>query len=204
MSSKTDMPAIDTIFFDWGGVIAGDPGDDFLGLLLRTIGASDAQVEEILDTYKISFMKGEISEAEYWENLKRHYGFSIHDTISDEFKKWRGLEVNSQVLALVEQAKLRGMRVALLTNVIEPTYNVLNAAHCYDHFDVVLASCKLGLVKPQPEIYQLALDELQTNAKRSLFIDDKQKNLDPAIAMGFQTILAEDPSQIIRDVNSYF
>ncbi|MDQ5886166.1 MAG: glucose-phosphatase [Patescibacteria group bacterium] len=204
MNSKAEDSTIDTIFFDWGGVIAGDPGDDFLGLLLRSIGATEAQVEEILDTYKISFMKGEISEAEYWDNLKRHYGFSIHDTISDEFKKWRGLEVNDQVLALVEQTKSKGMRAALLTNVIEPTYNVLNAAHLYDHFDVVIASCKVGLAKPQNEIYQLALDLLKTTPEKSLFIDDKQKNLDPAKAMGFRTILAQNPEQIIRDVNNYF
>lgn len=198
------MTSIDTIFFDWGGVIAGDPADDFLGMLLRSIGASEAQVEEILDSYKISFMRGEISEAEYWDILRKRYSLSIHDSISDEFKKWRGLEINNQVLALVEQTKAKGMRAALLTNVIEPTYNVLNVAHCYDHFDVVIASCKVGLAKPQPEIYQLALDMLKTTAEKSLFIDDKQKNLDPAKAMGFQTILAENPIQIINDVSKYF
>jgi hypothetical protein len=40
--------SLKTIFFDWGGVIANDPGDDFPSQLLRQLGASGQQVEEIL------------------------------------------------------------------------------------------------------------------------------------------------------------
>lgn len=194
---------IDTIFFDWGGVIAGDPGDDFLAILLRDIGANESQIQEIFENYKISFMKGEISETQYWDSLKSDYGLTIPDTISDEFKKWGGLIKNESVLALVNEAKKLRHKVALLTNVIEPTYNVLNEAGCYDYFDAVIASCKVGFAKPQREIYQLALDKMNTTAAQSIFIDDKQKNIDPAAAMGFHTILALNPEQIIRDTRAY-
>ncbi len=198
------MNNINTVFFDWGGVIAGDPADDFLEKLLVAIGATDSQVQEILDTYKISFMKGEISESEYWNQLNKSYGLSIHDTISDEFKKWKGLIVNDKILSLVHETKAKGYKTALLTNVIEPTYNVLKAAGCYDHFDEVIASCKVKLAKPEREIYELSLNRLDTTASQSIFIDDKQKNLDPAIEMGFHVILAENPQQIINDLRRYF
>lgn len=195
---------MDTIFFDWGGVIADDPGDEFLGELLLSIGANETQVQEIFETYMIRFMKGEISESEYWNELRKKYGFSIHDTISDEFKNWRGLEKNDAILSLVDEAKANGYKTALLTNVIEPTYNVLSDAGHYDRFDEVIASCKVGFAKPQIEIYELALNKLHTTAHRSVFIDDKQKNIDPAIELGFQTILAQNPRQIIHDVRTYF
>ncbi|MFO0920385.1 MAG: HAD family phosphatase [Candidatus Saccharimonadales bacterium] len=198
------MNNIDTVFFDWGGVIAGDPADDFLEKLLINIGATHKQIEDILATYKISFMRGEISEKEYWSQLNQKYNLSVHDTISDEFKKWKGLIVNEKILSLVNESKANGYKVALLTNVIEPTYNVLMSAGCYEHFDVVIASCKVGLAKPEKEIYDLALKYLDTTPDKSIFIDDKQKNLDPAIAMGFHTILAENPTQIISDLRRYF
>jgi putative hydrolase of the HAD superfamily len=189
-----------TIFFDWGGVVANDPGDEFLGLLLKQIGATDGQVQEIFKTYMSRFMRGQISEAEYWSELNKHYGFKIHDSISDEFKKWRGLVANQNILALVDEAKAKGLQTAIFSNVIEPTYNVLRQAGYYDRFDEIVASCKVGLAKPQPEIYQLALDQLNTTASQSIFIDDKQSNLDPAAKMGFTTILAQSPAQIITDV----
>ena len=194
------MPKIDTIFFDWGGVVANDPGDDFLGQLLKNIGATDEQVVTIFDTYMKRFMRGQITEREYWQEIKSNVGLSIPGTISDEFMKWNGLTANQSILSLISELRQDGLRVAILSNVIEPTYNVLKKAGYYDLFDETIASCKVGSAKPEPEIYQISLDKLGTTADKSLFIDDKQRNLDPASQMGFSVILAENPEQIIRDI----
>jgi putative hydrolase of the HAD superfamily len=148
------------------------------------------------------FKRGEISEAEYWQELRTKYGLVIHDSISEEFKKWRGLAANDDVLALAKEAKNRGLRVAILSNVIEPTYNVIKAAGYYNLFDEIIASCKVGHVKPEEEIYKIALDRFGVTAKESVFIDDKQYCLDPAAQMGFKTILAQSPQQIISDVRA--
>lgn len=198
MSDKTYT----TIFFDWGGVLANDPGDEFLGDLIRSIGASEEQVKEIFETYMKRFMRGQISEAEYWQELRSKYGLAIHDSISDEFKKWRGLVANNDILALAKEAKNQGLKIAILSNVIEPTYNVIKAAGYYDLFDEVIASCKVGYVKPEEEIYKIALDRFGVTAQESIFIDDTQHCLDPAAQMGFKTILARSPEQIIDDVRT--
>ncbi len=194
------MPKIDTVFFDWGGVVANDPGDDFLGQLLKNIGATDEQVATIFDTYMKHFMRGQITEQEYWQEIKSNFELSIPDTISDEFMKWNGLTANQDILDLISELKQSGLKVAILSNVIEPTDNVLKKAGYYDLFDETIASCKVGFAKPEQEIYQISLDKLGTTADKSLFIDDKQRNLDPASQMGFSVILAENPEQILRDV----
>lgn len=193
-----------TVFFDWGGVIANDPGDEFLGDLIRSVGASDAQVQEIFEAYMKRFMRGQISEEEYWQELRAKYGLKIRDSISEEFKKWRGLVPNEDVLALARELKADGMHIAVFSNVIEPTYNVIKEAGYYDLFDEVIASCKVGYVKPEKEIYELALERFHVTPGESIFIDDKQYCLDPARSMGFKTILAQNPEQIIRDVRSCF
>ena len=189
-----------TIFFDWGGVIADDPGDDFLTRLLQAIGASPEQIQEIFQLYMQQFMCGKISENQYWNELRTNYRFVIHESISEEFKKWSGLIANQQVLELVDEARNEGWHTAILSNVIEPTYTVLQDAGFYDKFDAVIASCKEGFAKPEIEIYKIAVERLNTTAQESVFIDDKHANLKPAQAMGFKTILAKNPEQIIRDV----
>lgn len=191
-----------TIFFDWGGVIANDPGDEFLGQLLRDVGATDVQVQEIFKTYMKRFMRGDISEAEYWNELRSKYGLTIQDSISDEFKKWRGLVANNDILAVARDAKEQGLNIAILSNVIEPTYKVIAEAGYYDMFDEVIASCRVGYVKPEKEIYEIALNRFGVTAQECVFIDDKQYCLDPAAQMGFKTILAKNPEQIIRDINA--
>ncbi len=191
-----------TIFFDWGGVVADDPGDDFLAKLLEGIGASPEQIQEIYRRYMKQFMRGEITEQEYWNALRDEYGFKIQDSISEEFRKWNGLVANDAILALVDEAKASGWQTAILSNVMEPTYNVLRAAGFYDRFDIVIASCSEGVAKPDRAIYKIALSKSGATANESVFIDDKQRNLDPASAMGFQTILAENPEQIIADLRN--
>lgn len=194
------MSKIDTIFFDWGGVVANDPGDDFLGHLLKNVGATDEQVTAIFETYMKRFMRGQITEQEYWQKIKLNFGLSIPDSISDEFMKWNGLTANQDILDLISGLRRDGLKVAILSNVIEPTYNVLKKAGYYDLFDETIASCKVGFAKPERKIYQVSLDKLGTTADKSLFIDDKQRNLDPASQMGFSVIFAENPEQIIRDI----
>lgn len=196
------IPKYSAIFFDWGGVVADDPGDEFLGKLLQDIGATPVQIQEIFETYMKRFMRGQISEADYWRELQANYGFRIHASISDEFKKWRGLEANQDILALVKEAHDNGLKTAVLSNVIEPTYNVLQQAGYYDLFDVIIASCKVGYAKPEEEIYQLAVERLGVSAEQSIFIDDKQLCLDPARHMGFKTILAQNPEQIMQDARN--
>ncbi len=196
------MNNYDVVFFDWGGVIADDPGDEFLGQLLTNIGASEQQIKEIFQTYMASFMRGQIPEAEYWDSLRQKYGLNIRNDVSDEFMKWNGLLANERVLKLVEATKAQGIKAVILSNVIEPTYNAIDRAGYYTYFDDVIASCKVGYAKPQKEIYILALERMGVSAERCIFIDDKQANLDPAAAMGMKTILAIDANQIIEDINS--
>jgi epoxide hydrolase-like predicted phosphatase len=190
-----------TIFFDWGGVIANDPGDEFLGELLTRVGATEGQTRDIFKSYMKDFMKGTISEVDYWQALRVKYNLVIEDSISDEFKKWKGLAANQQVLELVRRSKEQGLKTAVFSNVIEPTYNVIDQAGYYDLFDDVIASCKVGLVKPEMEIYSLALERLGARPEESIFIDDKQSNLEPANALGVTTVLAVSAEQIIHDVH---
>jgi len=112
-----------------------------------------------------------------------------------------GLIANDDILALAKEVKSKGYTIAILSNVIEPTYNVLAQAGYYDLFDDVIASCKVGYVKPEKEIYDIALRRFSTTAKDSIFIDDKQYCLDAASEMGFTTILARHPEQIIEDLH---
>lgn len=191
---------IDTVYFDWGGVVADDPGDEFLSELLRQLGASDAEIQEIFRTYMKRFMRGQITEAEYWAALRSNYGYSIPDSISDKFTKWTGLRANQSILDLVAWVKAQGLQTAIFSNVIEPTYNVLERAGYYAQFDEIIASCKVGYAKPDPQIYQIALDRLHTTGERAVFIDDKESNLIPARNMGFTTILAQSPDQIIDEL----
>lgn len=192
--------AYTTVFFDWGGVIADDPGDDFLEKMLIECGATEAQRREIFTTYMKDFMAGKISESEYWNILKDTFALPIDESFSARIMDWVGLKANPEVLKHVAQLKSRGYKVAILSNVIEPSYNAIQKAGFYDLFDEVIGSCKEGFIKPQKEIYDIALERTGAKAEESIFIDDKEKCLAPAREMGFTTIQAQSAPQFLSEL----
>jgi putative hydrolase of the HAD superfamily len=60
------------------------------------------------------------------------------------------------------------------------------------YFDVFLSSCYLGLRKPDPRIFELALDVLQRDPEEVAFIDDRAGNCAAAEALGIHAIQYQD------------
>ncbi len=61
-----------------------------------------------------------------------------------------------------------------------------------EHFSVFLSSCYLGVRKPEPEIYEMAIAITQQPAGRCLFVDDRELNLECAVTAGIRTIHFRD------------
>ena len=55
-------------------------------------------------------------------------------------------------------------------------------------FRLFFSSCFVGLRKPEPAIYRLALETTQIPAPESCFIDDRALNLESAAKLGMHTI----------------
>jgi putative hydrolase of the HAD superfamily len=63
------------------------------------------------------------------------------------------------------------------------------------YFDVFFSSCYLGLRKPDPRIFELALDVLQRDPEEVAFIDDRAGNCAAAQALGIHAIQYQDEVQ---------
>jgi putative hydrolase of the HAD superfamily len=72
-----------------------------------------------------------------------------------------------------------------------------------DYFEVFFSSCYLGVRKPSPEIYNLALKITQQSAAQCILIDDRGLNLECAREVGMQTILFKDLAQLRSDLSSF-
>ena len=61
-----------------------------------------------------------------------------------------------------------------------------------DIFITFFSSCWVGILKPARRIYEVALAMSQAEAADSVFIDDRERNLEPARALGMRTIRFTD------------
>lgn len=100
----------------------------------------------------------------------------------------------------MREVKNRGLRAVVFSNILPTSAAKIREIAGYDGFDDEVLSCEVGLKKPDPAIYQKAIEVAQCRPEECIFIDDKESNLVPARALGIVTILATSTEQIKHDL----
>jgi HAD superfamily hydrolase (TIGR01509 family) len=110
----------------------------------------------------------------------------------------RRFRVHHDVLDLVAALKRRGLRLAVLSNTIEPHARYLRRTGLLRHFDVQVLSNEVGMSKPDPRVYRhtLRLLESEASPERVFFVDDLAENVAAAAALGIHGILFESGAQL--------
>ncbi|QRR01237.1 HAD family hydrolase [Dyadobacter sandarakinus] len=72
-----------------------------------------------------------------------------------------------------------------------------------DLFEKVYLSYEMGLMKPDPQIYQQVLDEAGLIAEETLFLDDNADNIAGAATLGIDTIHVQKPLTILEYLKDY-
>ncbi len=71
------------------------------------------------------------------------------------------------------------------------------------YFTNFFSSCFLGVRKPDPQIYQMAMGMTQMEAKEILFIDDRENNAQAARALGMNVIHLKDVKRLPEELRAY-
>lgn len=102
---------------------------------------------------------------------------------------------------MTRELHARGVTQAILTNNIAEFKGKWERLVPIEVFGAVIDSHEVGVRKPNPKIYELALDALGITASEAVFVDDLEANVAGAIAVGLQGVVAgPDPQQTRNDV----
>jgi HAD superfamily hydrolase (TIGR01509 family) len=134
---------------------------------------------------------GRIGDQEYWRRLLEPLGLntpaSRHAWVQRLFRPFE--HVHPRMRDLLEQLR-RHYRLALLSNASDWLATALKDEFRLDGvFDVVVISALVGMAKPDPAIYELALERLGLPAAATLFIDDQARNTRAAEALGIPSLV---------------
>ena len=144
--------------------------------------------------------KGELSLKEACDEVLAQLDDSYHPAVQNIFYNW--YEVMEVYSGLQEQIGLwadQGYRIYILSTTCEIFYRIEKAGllPVFPLLSGYILSSEVGVVKPEPEIYQKLLKKYGIDPTESIFIDDIQANLDTAAELGFETILAKRESDNI-------
>ena len=180
---------ISTVIFDLGGVVFSYDPDTRLQQFSAFTGETTNTVRKrLIDSgYSQSCDLGRFKgERAYREGIQA----LGHRMTMEHFRNmWVSVfEPNEEVVVLVRRLKTRAA-IALLTNNSDLVRDGLEDSYpdVLELFRPQLFSADLGVMKPDPRIYQLVLNLLDSEPAETLFIDDTAKHIAGAQTMGLTT-----------------
>jgi len=154
--------------------------------------------------------RGKITSDEFRNSIRKEGNIQLSDEVFDDCWNAMLLDIPKHRLDFLTELKTN-YRTFLLSNTnfihlkkiaayLESTYSVTDIA---PFFNKVYYSCKLGMRKPEPEIFQLVLNENKLIPEESLFIDDVEENISVAQSLGLQAILLKRGEEVTEVVNDF-
>ncbi|KTG17411.1 MULTISPECIES: HAD family phosphatase [unclassified Guyparkeria] len=189
------------MLFDFGGVIAEEGFRRALVAAAHRHGLDpEALSQHAMDAvYESGFVLGKGGEADFWQALQEKMPFpETFDAFRAEVM--RGFVLRPDMLALVDDLRLAGLTVAILSDQTHWLDELDRRDGIYRHFDRVFNSYYLGKGKRDPSIFRDVLDELGYPASATLFVDDSESHVERARGEGLRAVQCERPGPCIEAV----
>jgi FMN phosphatase YigB (HAD superfamily) len=173
---------ITALVCDVGGVLLDMSGPERRSPWAQRLGITvDALCEQVWDA--IGFRNGS-QRPEVIDRIAQRTGLTGIDATAllDDFAShW----IRNEELVGVLQSLRGRYRMAVLGNIPSSgRFAFEDVLHLNDIFDLMVLSGEEGIAKPDPAIYHLVCDRLDTPPEECAFVDDMQENVDAATQVG--------------------
>jgi HAD superfamily hydrolase (TIGR01509 family) len=149
---------------------------------------------------------GKISTSEFYGQLRSGCNIDVEDHQLEQAWNAMLLDMPLRRLQILQQLRIYHDLVLLSnTNEIhEAAFNkIIAGTHGYTigaFFDRVYYSHRIGMRKPDAEVFEMILNENGFAAEHTLFIDDSPQHVEGAKKLGIQTIWLEKGMTIEEDI----
>ncbi len=186
------------IIFDCFGVIISNVmGNWFIDHIGRTLKDKEefSRLASLQDT-------GQASEWDINIELAKQ-AHSTPEIVEKEIESY--FKVNEELVVYIKELKERGYKLAILTNASHDFFDRKVYVQCpwfKEVFDCVVISSLIKMVKPNPDIYEHALQKLGVKASEAVFTDDGKKNVLGGQNAGIDSILFTDIETFKKDLEN--
>lgn len=189
---------IKALIFDYDGVMTfNDNRSEDYARAAQALGLTVDELYQALwetDGWQ-KVKRGQLDEADFWRGALPLVGMAPADAPYGPLAFLVEERIDSAMLDLTRRLKPH-YQIALLSNATlgyEPRWQTFEL---HTIFDVMVNSARVGLAKPDAEIYHLALELLGRQPDECLFIDDKPRNVIAAEALGIPSIVFINAAQL--------
>jgi HAD superfamily hydrolase (TIGR01509 family) len=193
--------AADALLFDLGRVVLDI---DFGRTLACWAGHAGCEVAHLVgrfsrdDIYR-RHETGDISDAEFFEGLRRSLGVKLSD--AQFLEGWNAIFAGEMpgIAALLARAAARVPLYAFSnTNNAHVEHFSLEYAAVLGHFHEIFLSSTIGLRKPDAAAYDHVVKAIGVDPERIVFFDDLAENIEGAKACGLTALHVTSPGDVAR------
>jgi putative hydrolase of the HAD superfamily len=147
--------------------------------------------------------EGQVSTYEQWGQVRQALGLS-EEQLGDFRRQFYAGETVDPDLMVFIRALRAYCRIGVLSNAFADLRHTLaNRWGIADSFDEIIISAEVGLAKPDPRIYWLALSRLNATPEQAIFVDDKPANVEAAREVGIHAVHYQKTNHAVAEVFDY-
>ena len=205
----------DAVIWDFGGVITSSPFEAFAQFetanelprdFIRSINATNPDT----NAWAL-FERSEIDADAFDAAFQAEATARGHNVRGAEVLALLAGDIRPEMVAVLQRLIDEDYKIGCITNNVKTGSGAGMARSkkkaaaveaVMELFSHVIESSKVGIRKPDPEIYKMACTALDVTPERAVFLDDLGVNLKPARALGMATIKVSGAEQAISELET--
>lgn len=202
MTSVRQGKNVDTVLFDFGGVLADEGFRNGLAAIGRINGLSEEAVVRIGHELVLTtgYVTGRVGEERWWDALRdqacvRGTTEALRLEILDRFtlRPW--------MFDLVDRLNNRGLTTGILSDQTNWLDEMDARFGLYVRFDYIFNSYHMGNSKNDPSHFDDVLRLLNRQGQEVLFIDDSAGHVGRAVERGWKAILYRNQDNLLQELS---
>ncbi|KKT49152.1 MAG: HAD-superfamily hydrolase, subfamily IA, variant 3, partial [Candidatus Collierbacteria bacterium GW2011_GWB1_44_197] len=144
-----------------------------------------------------------LNDAKEKELIKKEQGWNEEQFWKYVGNGWKGAIPNMELIQTIKEIRGKGIKTAIISNtsglIMREKINQYFGENISSLFDEIIISSEVGLLKPDPEIYKLALRRLGVSALESVMVDDSDSYLSGARYLGMICFQFTDNRKLLEN-----
>ncbi|GHO78573.1 hypothetical protein KSD_63440 [Ktedonobacter sp. SOSP1-85] len=200
--------AIRAVVFDIGGVLELDVIELVdIGLDARweqRLGLQSGELNQRMQPIWLAGSLGECTEEHVHQEMGKRLGMDQEqvEEYMREMWDWYCGRLNVPMADFFRSLRPRYQTAILSNSFVGARREEQQRYHFEEMCDLIIYTHEEGIAKPDPRIYELTCKRLGVQPEEMLFLDDNQKNIAAAQALGIHAIHCGETEQAIADVQA--
>jgi putative hydrolase of the HAD superfamily len=172
--------------------------------IAKKLGISIDQYFDAIDSVYAKSIEGSVNKSFVLKVLSCNLNYPAKKLEKMYYKYYKKIfKKNEKFFSIAKQLKKQGYKIGILSDQWHLSKEVFARKKDLKLFDDVILSCDVGMRKPQKEIYELALNNLNVSPEETIFIDNQIWNIIPANKLGIRTILYINNRKTVDQLKQY-